>query len=155
MKMLAGLKLYLRKPRHAPERPQANDPANQEECGDGRHACGHSIHVVEQVHGVRDGDEPEDADECVHGVPIRQRHDSVEHDQDGAAHYLHDELQVRLEIQHIVEKADHEHEASGEDDAYGDPVRGNVGRDVTGHAGDDHGERRRGACRRRDADATE
>ena len=91
---------------------------DSEDCaGDGRERRGQAVHVVEQVEGVRDPDEPDESQ--------RRREHVVADDLDGQAGGEHDargrklrrELRDRLERVDVVDEAGNEQDRAAGDDA--------------------------------------
>ena len=119
MKIDAGLKLKTRKPGDRADERRAQQrtrliavreiQGEAEQPGDHGDAGGEAIHVVEQIHRVRDRDDPHEDDEEIHG-PRQRRIEPEAHqiEQDAGANLRH-ELRLRSKSDHIVDQADREH----------------------------------------------
>ena len=132
---------------------------DQRRRGDGRHTDGQPVEAVNEVDGVRDGDDPDDRDRDGQpaevqirrlGEDVRVRDEldpAAVPDRDARRGDLHEQLRQRLERHDIVQHAeDHDHDRAEQDalhlpvdlreDEHGEQERQKNGQ--TAHPGDRH-----------------
>ena len=143
----------------------------EDERGAHRHPCREPVHVVEEVEGVRDSENPEEAQDEIDRRDPRELHLNAAADGNGGRRALAEELETHVKpiAEQVVEKPDAEHDEParkqadkrGEDGVGFRKRRRDIGSEVSkrGHArelggeGDPEADRR---CEREeDGDAAE
>jgi hypothetical protein len=85
----------------------------QRERADGGDARGEAVHIVEQVYGIGDPDQPKSGDRLIEEFQPRDRKLEVHADDDGGAHHLPEELLIGLDVEDVVEEPDEEKQRAG------------------------------------------
>ena len=122
MKMDAGFELYTRNPSSGPEDGEhqglgrlsvVQEVERQEGGGDRGDAGRQPVHVVEQVDGVGDADQPEEGDRHVDRRRSGPGQGQPAPDDHRRPHDLTAQLLVGLEVEEVVDEPDQEQEGAG------------------------------------------
>ncbi len=92
---------------------RAEKAERQKSRGNDCDARRQAVHVVEQVYGIGDSDQPEDRQRHVQCRVAGPWQTQAVIDHEGRTHHLPDQFLIRLGVQKIVRQADQEQESAG------------------------------------------